>query len=173
MFTAGCKTDMKEVQSLTDTTNYPEIQIKGVEFIHTDSARLQLKVIAPELLKYSDDEEPYIEFPSGIEVFQYDDSLNIAAKLKADYAIYYEDKNLWKAMRNVVGFNKKDSTTLYTDLLFWDPEKEKIYTDADVKIVNADAEIYGEGLNANQDFSNMEVGKSTGEYYFNESDLDK
>lgn len=171
MFMGACKNDIKEVQLfLNDSTSLPDSEGKNVEFYYTDSAKTKLKVIAPELRQFSNREIPYIEFPKGIEVYQYDDSLNIISTIKSNYAIYMQNDELWRAEKNVQATNI-DGDVLNTELLFWDTRAKKIYTDYRVKILTADGEIFGKGLDANQDFTNWEIRESTGTYYFEEDDI--
>lgn len=171
MFMGACKNDIKEVQLfLNDSLNLPDVEGKNVAFYYTDSAKTKIKVTAPELLQFSNREEPYIEFPKGIEVFQYDDSLHVISTIKANYAIFLQNEEIWRAEKDVQATNI-DGDVLNTELLFWDTRLEKIYTDQRVKILTADGEIYGKGLDANQDFTNWEIRQSTGTYYFEDDDI--
>ena len=168
---SACKNDLKQVQLLTDTTNYPDQKAENIDFYYSDSANLKLHVTAKELLRYSKTEiEPYIEFPKGINVLQFNVDKDTISSIKAKYAIYYQEQELWKAEKNVVAVNI-DGDTLYTELLFWDTKQEKIYTTAYVKIITLDGEIFGKGMDANQDFTNWEIRQSTGVYYFDDDDI--
>jgi len=108
-----------------------------------------------------------MEFPQGIEVLFYDDQANVSSQLTANFAIYYEMQKLWEARDSVVAINV-NGELLNTDLLFWDEEKGLIYSTRFVKITTSDEVLFGEGLEANQDFTDWVIKKPKGTIYLEE-----
>ena len=51
----------------------------------------------------------------------------------------------------------KKNETLNAEELIWDEKNGKIYSDKFVKITTADEIIYGEGFEANEDFTNYKI----------------
>lgn len=127
-----------------------------------------MKLTAVQLDRYTED-EPYIEFPKGVEVFFYDDSMKINSQLKADYGIRYEKKGKMEAKRNVEVVNVKGEK-LNTEHLILDETNDKIYTEAFVKITTKDEVMYGDGLESNQDFTKYKIKNIKGTFNLKEDE---
>lgn len=97
--------------------------------------------------------EPYREFRRGIVITTFlDDSLStVDATLRANYAIYYPERELWEA-KGDVSVEKYDGKKLYTQQLFWNARTRKIYSNVDSKFVHARGVSRGEGFEADEDF---------------------
>jgi len=80
------------VDALTDKERLPSVIAKNIEICYTELGVAKLRIIAPETRHYKYAEEPYTEFPLGITVYTFDDSLQVESQLTANYAIYYEEK---------------------------------------------------------------------------------
>lgn len=164
---SSCKTDLETVKALTDQANTPGVTAKNSEILYTEEGKLKVKVLAPVTFSYQFAEEPYTDFPEGITVFNYSDSLTIESELTANYAIYYEKKKLWNARYNVVALNRKGEI-LNTESLFWDEQKKIIYSQEMVKITTEDGVTFGEGFESDEMFNEWVILKPTGTYYINE-----
>lgn len=158
----SCENDIEKINIFLDERKLPQVTIKDTEILYSDSAKLKVKIITSRLEKYNIPKDPYIEFPDGIHVIFYDKNENIESQINAQYAIYWEAKDLWKAENNVKAVNK-DGEQLNTELLFWDQRTEKIYSNKFVKIINEDGTFYGEnGFESNQDLSKWKLIGSKG-----------
>ena len=73
--------------------------------------------------------------------------------IRGDYGIRYEREELVFIKDSVVVENLKTKETLFTETLYWNQKTKKIYTRNDVKIVSPDKVIFGDSLNANEDFT--------------------
>lgn len=163
----SCRNDIEVINTLTRVTDIPTELIHHVESIYSDSAKIQIRIKAAELRRYGNASEPYMEFPQGIEVLFYDDQANVSSQLTANFAIYYEMQKLWEARDSVVAINVHGEL-LNTDLLFWDEEKGLIYSTRFVKITTSDEVLFGEGFEANQDFTDWVIKKPKGTIYLEE-----
>jgi LPS export ABC transporter protein LptC len=161
----SCKNDIDVINALTEVSNLPSQSIKNIETVYTDSGKIQIRFRASELQRFSNLEEPYIEFPMGIEVIFYDKNQKPESQLTAKYAIYYEAEDLWEARDSIIAINNIGEI-LSTELLFWDEKKELIYTNKFVKITTEDEMIWGEGLEANQEFTDWKIKKPKGTIFF-------
>ncbi len=132
----------------------PVVAANEVQIIYSDSARVRLRISAPEINRYNTSEKQYTEFPKGILVEQFDTSLQVTALIKANYAIFYEKQNLWLARSNVIARNLLKNEELNTEELYWDQNNGMIYSQKFTKIVNEDGVFYGEGgFEAKEDLS--------------------
>ena len=152
------------VRALEDKEDKALMTAKNSEIVYTENGRVKLKIISPVTKYYQNKENPHTEFPEGITVYTFSDSMEIESELTSKYANYYEKKGLWEANNNVVAKNSKGET-LNTEHLFWDQNKKTIYTDDMVKITSADVTQYGQGFLSDESFSNWEIKKPIS--YFN------
>jgi LPS export ABC transporter protein LptC len=160
----SCKTDMEMVNAFADQERVPSVTAQNIEIVYTEVGQIKLKIIAPKTQYYQFAEEPYTEFPLGITVYTFNDSLGIETQLTAKFAVYYEKKKLWNARHNVVAMNRKGEI-LNTEQLFWDEEKKTIYSNDMVKITTTDGVIFGEGFDSDENFDNWVIKKTSGIIY--------
>jgi len=163
----SCKNDIEIINTLTTVSDFPTESIQHLESIYSDSAKIQIRIKAAEVKRYGNANEPYMEFPKGIEVLFYNDQAEVSSQLTANFAIYYETEKLWEARDSVVAINV-NGEVLNTDLLFWDEERSLIYSNKFVKITTPDEVLFGEGFEANQDFSDWIIKKPKGTIYLEE-----
>ncbi len=132
---------------------------ENIEIIYSDSAQIKLKIIAPVLDRYNDKEEPYTEFPKGIDVTFYNPDQSIKSTLTANYAILDEKTSIWEAKDDVVVINKEEDNQLNTDHLIWDQKKGRMYSEKHARITTVDRVILGTGFESNQEFTKWTVKK--------------
>ena len=158
-YLAGCKNDIEVVNALTNELDLPNQSGKNIEFQLTDSGKLKLIFKAPIGERYvRENEEPYKEFPEGIEVMFYNDDEILESKLTAGYAKQWEEQMLWKATDSVVAENLLTGERLDTEELFWNEEKKRIYSVVFTKIATEDGIFYGEkGFESDQELKNYQL----------------
>ncbi len=164
----SCETDLEVIKSFPEDEHMPSQSMVNAKIQYTDSARLQLRLTAPEIHNYSQSTEKYTEFPRGILAEFFDRQGNIESHLSSNYAIYNTDKNLWEARDSVVVINK-DGEILNTEQLFWDEEKKIIYSSSFVKITRPNEVIMGEGFEADQTFNRWKIKKIQGTIYIDDA----
>lgn len=145
----------------TMMTEYSE----DLSVVMSQNGRRSYHFITPLLEGYSLAREPYREFRKGVKITTYkNDSLTtVDAILTANYAIYYENRELWEAKGNVV-VEKSDGKTLYTQQLFWNARTKKIYSNVDSKIVqNNGRDVFiGEGFESDEEFKDWRFRRMKG-----------
>ena len=159
----GCENDIKRINLLTDDGERPTVKGTNIRVIYSDSAKVKVQIMAPTYEQYPNAERPYMEFPDGMQVYFYDDSLQMESEITSEYAIYYIEERLWHATGNVVARHFVDGDALYTEELFWNENEKRIYSDSYTKVHNEENVLYGSrGFRANQDFSNWQLIGSSG-----------
>ena len=134
-----------------------------MEIIYSDSGKVKVKLTADEIKKFSKVEKPFIEFPKGIDVVFFNDTLGISAHLTAGYAIYYNEARLWEARGNVTARNIEKGELLNSEELFWDEEKAIVYSTIFSRIKTKDGIFYGEnGFEADQGLTRYKLIGSRG-----------
>lgn len=162
-FLPSCENDLEKIKTLTSIEQIPDASGKKYEILYSDSFRLRVRILAPEIERYARIDDPYLKFPKGMTAYFYDDSLNIDAYIKAKDVIYFEKKNLWEAKNNVEARNLDNGNQINTEHMFWDEKKHMIYSNTRSRIVNTDGTFYGEkGFEAKQDLSWYRLKKSKG-----------
>ena len=145
----------------SDLLSLPSLTAKGVQTILNDSGRIQLIMTSPLIEQYDKADPPYSEFTSGIKVDVYNGKPNPEAKVTAKYGKCTRN-NLWELRDSVVVINEKNEK-LETELLFWNQEKDHIYTDRFVKITNEDEVIQGIGFESDSHLLSRKILKVTAE----------
>jgi LPS export ABC transporter protein LptC len=157
----SCENDVAEIEALTDRKNEPISTGKNVELIYSEKSNVKIKITAPLMEEYGVEEEKYMEMTQGIKVLFYDSLMNVSSTLTANYAIHRVAENIMEVKDDVVVINDKDER-LNTEHLIWDGDSAMIYTEEFVKITTEDEIIMGEGMEADQDFSNWRMHKIRG-----------
>lgn len=132
----------------------------------SDSGYLKAVLSAPILERFRT-EEPYSLFPEGVIGKFYNKAGELDNSMRSDYAISYDDKKIVELKKDVELVNVKGEK-LNTEKLIWDQNTGMIHTEEFVKITTADNIIFGEGLEATQDFSEYRIFKVKGEISLNE-----
>lgn len=145
----------------TMMTEYSE----ELSVVMSQNGRRSYHFATPLLEGYTLAREPYREFRKGVKITTYkDDSLStVDVVLTANYAIYYENRELWEAKGDVVA-EKSDGKTLYTQQLFWNAKTKKIYSNVDSKIVqNNGRDVFiGEGFESDEEFKDWRFRRMKG-----------
>lgn len=137
-------------------------QSDSLTIIQTAEGKRDYVFETPLMERYELAREPYMEFRKGIEITTFDDSTGLeASHLVADYAIFFEKRELWEAKGNVVAKNV-DGQVLYTQQLFWNQKTHRIYSNVDSKVVQGDDVFIGEGFESDDRFEKWSFRKFTG-----------
>lgn len=149
----------KDNATIKDAKTYQDLESYDVVMRYSDSARLQLIIETDKQVRLKSQDELFEE---GMFVSFYNGEDTVKSTMKCDSAYFHKDTKLWKAWGNVVVHNIEEQRTLKTEYLEWMPEEHKIFTDQHVVIRSPEQEIQGEGLKAEDDFSEYEILNITG-----------
>lgn len=147
----SCDRKMDVIEK-SDILLLPSQTVKNFQTEYTDSAKLQLVLSSSLMERYTNTKPPYSEFKKGIKVLFYDGHKDPVASFTSKYARYSDDKKLWELKDSVVAINEKNER-LETELLYWDQEKELVYTDRAVRISSEDEIVVGIGLESDPRFT--------------------
>lgn len=164
-FLVSCENKIPVIPK-SDLLTLPSLTAKNFKTTVLDSGLLQLELSAPILEKYDNSDPPYSEFRTGIKVILYDGKPIAQAKVTAKYA-KCTDNNLWELRDSVIVLNEKDER-LETEILYWDQEKDKIYTDRFVKITSEDQITQGIGFESDTHLTRRRIFKVTAEISIDE-----
>lgn len=120
----------------------------------------------PLLERYELAAEPFMEFTRGIKVETFTDSLVVETEIIADYAHLNETTEVWTAKGNVVVTNFLQDRILYTERLYWDQNRQKIYNDTTAKIIDGGNVHYGRNFEADEGFESWSFHNTVGQIEF-------
>ena len=103
----SCEREEAEDAAASEETMRTEYS-ENLSIVESKNGRRSYHFVTPLVEGYSLAREPYREFRKGVKITTYkDDSLStVDAVLTANYAIYYENRELWEAKGNVVVVEK-------------------------------------------------------------------
>lgn len=155
----SCETKTDQIPK-SDLLTLPMVTGRNITSQFTDSGKIQLQFITPLIEQYSNKESQYSEFRQGLTAIFYDGKPTPAASVTGKYAKYTNENNLWELKDSVVVVNE-NKDKLETELLFWDQEKDLIYTDRFVKITTEDQIIQGFGFESDSRLVKRKIKKVT------------
>ena len=169
IFHSSCKGESGEkMLAIEHSDSIAVMSTFDVNTIVSDSGRISYKIIADEWRIYDKRQPPHWAFEKGVYLEKYDREMNVEATVKCDTAYYYSEQKLWKLIGNVDIKNAKDEK-FHTRLMYWDQEKEKIYSDAYIRIEQADHQITeGIGFSADQNLTVWQINNTKGIYTIEE-----
>jgi len=158
-----------------DAKTIPMVHTENISTLISDSGIVRYRLQAKIWDMYSNTGDSYWYFPKGIHVERFDSLFHVEGSIVADTAYYYDRKELWRAVGNVVVKNT-EGTTFETSELFWNQKApsndgKAFYTYQLVKITNADGNfMYGRnGFRANQSLNPIFLFSGKGELNVDES----
>ena len=150
VFFCACGGEKKRMaDAITERDSLPAMKTYGVETLISDSGVIRYKILADEWLVYDRKKTPYWAFEKGVYVEKFDSTFQVEASIEADTAYYYDKQKLWKLMSNVHIQNQKGEK-FDTELLYWDQNKRRVYSDKAVRVEQPDRIIYAEGFESNE-----------------------
>ena len=132
----------------------------NINMTYTDSASIKARLEAPVHLDFSHLSFKYSEFPDGLKVIFYNDQ-NQENTVYADYGILYNQTKIVDLQGNVVLLSY-DGSRLETDQMYWDAEKEWLFTEKPFLFQNNDYNLAANRLDTNKEFSKFQTGKLSG-----------
>jgi LPS export ABC transporter protein LptC len=172
VFCSGCVNNVKDLPNFR-TKQVVVDEAWKVLIYYSSNAKVTAKLTAPYMLNNQMDSS-YIEFPKTLHVDFYNDSMVVESQMDALYGKYFQAMNKVFLRDSVVVKNILKGDTLRCRELWWDQKTKKFYTNKPVRIYKKGGTvIYGQGLEAPQDFSGYTIMQITGPYGFSENQVPK
>ncbi len=152
----SCKNDPREIEALVDPRSVQVDRAQDVTIIFSENGLTQARLFAQEFIRNDQALPPYIDMKGDVRMELFGDSLETESVLTAGYARYYEKQGNILIRDQVVVHNRKGEN-LFTDELVYHRDRARFYTEKPVRVETPDQIIYGDGLEANEDFSWYEI----------------
>lgn len=131
-----------------------------IHMTYTDSAEVKAILTAPLNLDYTHLSFKYSEFPEGLKIIFYNNN-NEENTVVADYGILYNQTKIVDLQGNVVLLSG-DGSRLETSQMYWDSEKEWLFTEQPFTFKNINYDMAAIRLDTNKEFSKFQTGNLTG-----------
>jgi LPS export ABC transporter protein LptC len=167
---AACNNDPEQIKALTSGRTKTEDRAEDVTVIYSKEGKVKMRLFAKEFVRNSLAKHPYIDMNTDIKAEFYNDSGQIESTLTADSSRYYEDQGnvlVWDSVQVI----RKAGEQLNTSELVWNNSVEKFFTEKSVRIATATEVIYGDGMEANRDFSWYQILKPKGTVQVNKNEV--
>lgn len=160
----GLVSCQKKEADITKKTVYtgPLVETTNVLTLMSDSAKLQIRLKAPLEQSFENGDQIY---PKGMVVTFYGGGgQRVVNTLSGNYGKLEKAKNLYIVRGDVRVSNEEKQQKMNTEELFFDRNKQLIYTDSAtfVRVETPTEVLTGYGLTANQDFSRYRIKRPTG-----------
>jgi LPS export ABC transporter protein LptC len=161
-FLTACE-EAKTTKATPKAFTGPVEEINNVKMLYSEQAIVKVKMTTARQLRYISDDRKY---PNEVNVVFYGPAGEEVTTLRSDSGRYNRATDLYTVMGNVVVINKIKQEKMNTELLNWNPNTKKIYTDRPVTVQSrlTGERLNGIGLDANQDFSQYSIRKPTGTF---------
>ncbi|HRO44087.1 MAG TPA: LPS export ABC transporter periplasmic protein LptC [Flavipsychrobacter sp.] len=152
LLTASCKNKTSEINDLLGKTNFTEDKAEEVVIIFSENGKVKARLFATEFIINEHAKPPFMDARKGLRIESYNDSTQIQSTLTAKYARYYMRQGNILIRDSILVVNKKGER-LATEELVWNEKIKQFYTEKFVRIKTPTQIMYGDGLEANQDFT--------------------
>ena len=147
--------------AITNRDSVAVMVTRDVSTYISDSGIVRYKIITDKWEVFDKLDPSMWSFEEGIYLEKFDNELNIEAIIQADTAYYYDKQELWELRGNVHIENEQDEE-FDTQLLFWNQQTKRVYSDLYIRIRQQKRIITGVGFTSNQDFTNYTIKQTQG-----------
>ena len=152
LFVVSCKSKLAEAE-LIDPSQAPSQEVRGMFAANSTNGDLTMRAEAPRMQRFETDTTTLELFPDGFTVYAYTADGLLETVITADKARHRADKRFkdnesWQAFGNVVVKNVIKQEQMETDTLYWNKEKNEIYTDCYVKMTSPSGFMQGYGMHS-------------------------
>ena len=156
LYTACGNNDPEGFDIKYDPETTPSMVTDSVTTLISDSGITRYKLVADIWEVYDKAEDPFWFFPQGIYLERFDSLFQVEAKILADSAWNYTDKNLWRLKGNV-DIRNMEGEMFLSDELFWDQKNQTVYSDKYIQIKRDETELKGYGFESNQEMTEYRI----------------
>ena len=161
MLCLSCANNKDHIKQIKDYESLQEDRASDVTILYSEKALVKANLFASEFVRNENARPPYTELRKKVRVIFYDDQKKVKSTLYAKYARMYEHNKNVIIRDSIVIINQKGEQ-LKTEELVWNEQLRKFFTNKPVQIKTATQMIYGNGLEANEDFSYYQITQIKG-----------
>jgi len=171
LFFSACTGNKKPLgEAVTNRDSLPALETHDVTTLISDSGVIRYRITTPLWMVFDKLNPSHWAFEEGVYLENFDENNDVQAEIKADTAYYYDKKKLWE-LRGHVEIKNQQGERFNTELLFWNQDTQKVYSDKFIRIEQKDRIITGHGFDSNQQFTVYTIHKPEGIFYVDEDKM--
>jgi len=147
--------------AITSRDSTAVMTTRGISSSISENGQIKYHIIAGSWEVFDQAKPPYQAFEDSAYLEVYDSAMNVVSIIRADTAYYYDESKIWELRGNVHSENSENER-FDTQLLYWNQQRETVYSDARIKIRQENQIIEGVGFDSNQDFTRYTIRKTEG-----------
>ena len=163
----SCEDNSKILNEINLELQEPVGIANQIKMIYTDSTKIKAILTAPKHLDYTNLSFKYSTFPEGLKVDFFDEFGNKNEAI-SDYGILYNATKILDLKGNVI-LKSYDGSELNTSQLFWDIEREWLFTEKYFTFKDSSYDFQAYRLDANKEFTKFQTGELVGKIMVNDS----
>lgn len=157
-------------EAITNRDSLPVLETHDVTTLISDSGVIRYRITTPLWLVFDKLKPSRWSFEQGVYLENFDEDNNVMAEIKSDTAYYYDKTKLWE-LRGNVEIKNLQGERFDTELLFWNQDTQRVYSDKFIRIEQIDRIITGRGFESNQQFTVYTIHKPEGIFYVDEDKM--
>ncbi len=157
----ACKNDLDEIPSVDVDRDAPERTTTQAEYFYSDSGHVRNRLRAGRVEEFMTEGRERTALSDGVELTFFDATGKPGSVLTARRGFIHPKTHRMEVEEKVV-FTNTLGEKLETEELIWNQDSDRVFTNKPVKITRSQDIIYGQGLDANEDFSHYTIRKITG-----------
>jgi LPS export ABC transporter protein LptC len=158
---SGCEEKIKpSVLSTIDSRTLPQQESWNSTIVVSDSGHITAIIFAGYIRVFESDQKTHLS--QGVRVRFFNPQGIQTSVLTSEEGNVDEATNNLEARKNVVVVSS-DSSRMTTEQLFWDNQRQLIYTTAYVQITTEKDKLQGHGFESNQSLKNYRIFHVTGQ----------
>ena len=163
----SCKNDFEKIIDINKYAKTPAAITENFTLKYTDSSIVKAILDSPLNLDFTNQKFPYAEFPDGLNIRFYENELD-STNVSANYGIIYYKTKLVSLNGNVV-IQSSDGSKIKSSQIYWDPEKEWLFTEENITFSSNEYDINAKILDADRTFKLLKTGQLNGNFLFDDN----
>ncbi len=157
----ACDKGIHKANAKADKSALQQENADSVTIFYSNNGRTKAKLVSTKFQHVLGGKSTYIQMSKGLKITFYAEDGAITSSLTAKNGRYFEDNNN-VLLRDSVHIVNANGETLLTDELIWNDQSQKFFTEKKVQINTPTQILYGNGMEANQDFTEYLILQPTG-----------
>lgn len=157
----SCKNDMERVAAIELPATAPDRVTTNAEYFYSDSGRVSNRLRAGRIEEYMGEKDHHTRISDGLELLFYTAAGAEGSVLRARRGRIWPEEHRMQVQEQVV-FTNAVGETLETEELLWWQDSARVHTDRPVKVTRKGDILYGDGLDAAEDFSSYTILRPRG-----------
>ncbi len=170
----SCQDNFKDIQNIGMPQTEPISEAENINLKYTSKladtssqSSVKANLISPKMLDFSNRDFGYQEFPEGIHLIVFDDDGG-QSNIFSDEATIFTETDLIDLRKNVIIVTQTNDT-LFAEQLYYDQEKEWLFTNQPVTYKSKDQIVNANAYSSDSKIEKGGLSEVTGIVYLDEN----